>query len=89
MGGEALGPEKAQCPNVGECQGGEVGMDGWFGEHPLRSKGEGKWNGGFWRGSHYCHLLSGDKVVFLSVVLVCISPVTDADKTLSLCLLAT
>jgi hypothetical protein len=24
MRGEALGPWKAPCPNVGECQGGEV-----------------------------------------------------------------
>jgi hypothetical protein len=28
MGGEALGPVKSRCPNVGECQGGEVGMNG-------------------------------------------------------------
>jgi hypothetical protein len=26
MGGEALGPEKALCPSVGECQGREVGV---------------------------------------------------------------
>ena len=26
MGGEALGPVKAQFPSVGECQGGEVGV---------------------------------------------------------------
>ena len=35
MGGEALGPVKAQCPSVGECQGGERGvqecMGGWMG----------------------------------------------------------
>jgi hypothetical protein len=24
MGGEALGPVKAQCPSIGECQGQEV-----------------------------------------------------------------
>ena len=29
MGGEALGPVKALCPSVGECQGGEVGVGGW------------------------------------------------------------
>jgi hypothetical protein len=29
MGGETLGPVKAQCPNVGECQGGEAGMGEW------------------------------------------------------------
>ena len=26
MGGEALGPEKAQCPSVGECQDNELGV---------------------------------------------------------------
>jgi hypothetical protein len=30
MGGEALGPMKAQCPSVGECQDREVGS-GWIG----------------------------------------------------------
>jgi hypothetical protein len=35
MGGEALGPVKALCPNVGECQGQEVGVGG------LVSSGEG------------------------------------------------
>jgi hypothetical protein len=25
MGGEALGPEKAQCPSIGECQDSEAG----------------------------------------------------------------
>jgi hypothetical protein len=39
MRGEALGPVKAQCPSVGECQGREVGVDGWVGEHPHRSRG--------------------------------------------------
>jgi hypothetical protein len=30
VGGEALGPGKAQYPSVGECQGGEVGgVGGW------------------------------------------------------------
>jgi hypothetical protein len=28
MGGEALGPVKALCPSVGECQGQEVGVGG-------------------------------------------------------------
>ena len=28
MGGEALGPEKAPWPNVGECEGQEVGVGG-------------------------------------------------------------
>jgi hypothetical protein len=26
MGGEALGPVKAPCPSVGECEGGEAGV---------------------------------------------------------------
>jgi hypothetical protein len=30
MGGEALGPGKAQCPSVGECQSREVGLGRWF-----------------------------------------------------------
>jgi hypothetical protein len=29
MGGEALGPVKARCPSVGECQGREAEMGGW------------------------------------------------------------
>jgi hypothetical protein len=29
IGGEALGPVKAQCPSVGECHGGEAGVGGW------------------------------------------------------------
>jgi hypothetical protein len=35
MGGEALGPVKAQCPSVGECQDREAGLSG------LVSKGKG------------------------------------------------
>jgi hypothetical protein len=42
MGEEPLGPVKAQCPRVGECQSGEAGVDGWVGEHPHRSTGRGK-----------------------------------------------
>jgi hypothetical protein len=41
MGREALGSVKAQCPSVGECQGGEVGVGGWVGEHPHRNRGRG------------------------------------------------
>ena len=36
MGGEALGPVKALCPSVGECQGQEAGVGG------LGSRGKGK-----------------------------------------------
>jgi len=32
MGGEDIGPVKAPCPNVGECQGGEMGRSGWVSE---------------------------------------------------------
>ena len=41
MGGEALGLVKAQCPSVGECQGGEGGVGGWVGEHPHRRREDG------------------------------------------------
>ena len=40
MGGEALGPVKAQCPNVGECQDQEAGVGG------LVSRGRGDRIGG-------------------------------------------
>ena len=33
MGGEAFGPVNAHFPNVGECQGAEVGKGGWKREH--------------------------------------------------------
>ena len=39
MGGEALGPAKAQIASVKECQGREVGRGGWMGEHPQRRGG--------------------------------------------------
>jgi hypothetical protein len=29
MGVEALGPMKARCPSIGECQGGKAGVSGW------------------------------------------------------------
>jgi hypothetical protein len=38
MGRADLDPVKTQCPSVGECQGGEEGMDG---KHPHRSRGRG------------------------------------------------
>jgi len=31
MGGEALGPTKAGCPSVGECQEGEAESSEWVG----------------------------------------------------------
>jgi hypothetical protein len=45
MGGEALGPVKAQCPSVGECQGREAGV----GELVSRGRGRGSegWDRGF------------------------------------------
>jgi hypothetical protein len=44
MGGEDLGPVTALCPNVGECQGQEVGVGG------LVSKGNGGVDRGFLEG---------------------------------------
>jgi hypothetical protein len=49
-GGGALGPGKALCYSVGECQCGEAGVGGQMGEHPHRSGGGGG-IGGFWRGN--------------------------------------
>jgi hypothetical protein len=46
MGGEALGPVKALCPSLGECQGQEVGVGGW-----VEEQGEGVGIGGFWKRS--------------------------------------
>ena len=43
MGGETLGPVKALCSSIGECQGQEEGV-GW-----LVSRGKEKGIGGFWR----------------------------------------
>ena len=51
MGEEALGPEKARCPSVGECQGGKVGVGVWVGVHPFRSKDRGYGIGALWRRS--------------------------------------
>jgi hypothetical protein len=31
VGREDLSPVKAQCPSVGECQGGKLGVGGWLG----------------------------------------------------------
>jgi hypothetical protein len=40
VGGEALGPEDVQCPRVGQCQGGKMGLNRWVGEHTHRGRGE-------------------------------------------------
>jgi hypothetical protein len=45
MGGEALGPVKVPCHNIGECQGQEAGVGGLV----SRERGEGI--GGFQRGN--------------------------------------
>jgi hypothetical protein len=44
MGGEALGPVEARCPNIGECCDSETGVGEWVWDLPHRSEGEGKWN---------------------------------------------
>jgi len=41
IGGTALGHVKSHFLNVGECQGIDVGVDGWQCEHPHRSRGRG------------------------------------------------
>ena len=51
MGREALGPVKARCPSIGKFEGGEVGVGGWVGENPHRSRGKGDGIGSFWRGN--------------------------------------
>jgi hypothetical protein len=45
IGGEAVGPVRAQCPIVGECQDQELGVDG------LMSRGEGERIWGFQQGN--------------------------------------
>jgi hypothetical protein len=39
MGGEALGPVKAQCPSIRGMPGQWAG-NGWVEEHPHRSRGK-------------------------------------------------
>jgi hypothetical protein len=38
IGGEAVGSVKAPCPSVLECQSGEMGVGGWEGQYPHRSR---------------------------------------------------
>ena len=45
-GGEALGPEKAKQPSVGECQDREIGVGG------LVSRGRRERLGDFWVGGY-------------------------------------
>jgi hypothetical protein len=47
MGGKALGPVKAQCLSVGDCQNREAGMNA------LVSRGRGEGVGGFQGGGRY------------------------------------
>jgi hypothetical protein len=42
MGGEALGPVKALCHSVGECQGDEVEVGGWE-STVIEAEGEEMW----------------------------------------------
>jgi hypothetical protein len=51
LGGEALAPGKALCPNIGECQGGEAGVIGCIGDHPHRNSERGNGIGGFYGGN--------------------------------------
>ena len=53
MGGEALGPVKAQCPSVGECQDRKRGMGG------LVSRRRGDGMGGGVQGGR---MRKGDKI---------------------------
>jgi hypothetical protein len=41
---EVLGPVKAQCCSVRECQGREVGAGGWVREHPHGISGKWGWD---------------------------------------------
>jgi hypothetical protein len=45
MRGEALGPVKARCLSIGECQGGEERVGGWG--STLIEAGGGGWDRGF------------------------------------------
>jgi hypothetical protein len=45
IGGEALGPVKALCPSIGDCQVQEAGVDGQV------SRGKGEGIPGFQRGN--------------------------------------
>jgi hypothetical protein len=46
MGGEALGPVKARCTSIGECQGQEVGVGELVNRGRGEAIGEGDFSGG-------------------------------------------
>jgi hypothetical protein len=46
MGGEALGPMKALCPNVGECKDQEVGVGGFVSRGRRKREGGGYFSEG-------------------------------------------
>jgi len=43
---------KAPFPSVGECQGSDVGVREWEGQHPHRSSGKGMGEGGAGKGNN-------------------------------------
>jgi hypothetical protein len=49
IGGAALGPVKAQCPSIGECQGREVGVE-WVGGQVVREASSEKQGEGVEKG---------------------------------------
>jgi hypothetical protein len=51
MGREVLGPGKARCSSLRECQDGEVGVCGWVGAHPHRNREKGDAIGSLQRGT--------------------------------------
>jgi hypothetical protein len=51
MGREDLGPIKAGCLSVRECQDRDAGVGGWLRKYPHRSRGKGYVIEGFWRGN--------------------------------------
>ena len=49
MGGEVLGPVKARCLSIRECQGGKVEVGEQMEEHPHRCRGREDRKGGLQR----------------------------------------
>jgi hypothetical protein len=50
MAGEDIGPVKASCRSLGECQGKEVGRCVWGWGNTLIEAGGGGWDRGFLEG---------------------------------------